>query len=318
MKSQDVEDVIACLGDERRIFRYFKDRYCFDLLTLDLQRQQLAQVKVAQLKTGPLARYLQKPLLASALKQCGGGVVDVNSFGPVDAVQALPFSITLGRWGDGDRGWDQTSRNQCNLVLQLNFDSGHNARYNRLVKPANAYGPFESYGHPVQQQGHKTLAWVRLDIDFGTGEVLIEEIQNDWLRKAERVLDRINRRRSCSPQAKPQDVIRAINGSYNDLVTYVERELQPYRNLWAEAAMLAAIRFIKDDLGISTVYYHSFDTGIKLKRVGGAPPRSMYTTLPKQFGFELTTEVPEMLATHKHSRRYIKAIKAPSWFRREV
>ncbi|BFM10636.1 hypothetical protein R50072_07890 [Simiduia litorea] len=318
MKLQDVEEVIACLGDERRIFRYFKDRYCFDLLVLALQRQQMAQVSVSQLKAGSLARYLQKPILANALKHCGAGVLDINSFGPVEPVQTLPLSITLARWGEGDRGWDQTSRNQCNLVLQLNFDSGHNARYHRLVNPANDYGPFEFYGHPIHKQGRKTLAWVRLDIDFTTGEVLIEEIQNDWLRKAKGVLDRINRRRTRSPQAKPQDVIRTINGSYEDLVTYVETELQPYRALWSEAAMLAAIRFIKDDLGINTVYYHSFDTGIKLKRVGGAPPRSMYTTLPKQFGFELTTEVPAMLATHKHSRRYIKAIEKPSWFRREL
>ncbi len=318
MKLQDVESVIACLGDERRIFHYFKDRYCFDLLALELQRQKIAKVRVSQLKAGSLMRYLQRPILANALKHCSTGVIDINSFGPVESVQTMPLSITLARWGEGDRGWDQTSRNQCNLVLQLNFDSGHDARYHRLVNPVSDSGPFEFYGHPIHKQGRKTLAWVRLDIDFETGEVLIEEIQNDWLRKAKGVLDQINRRRTSIPHAKPQDVFRTINGSYEDLVTYVETELQPYRALWSEAAMLAAIRFIKDDLGINTVYYHSFETGIKLKRVCGVPPRSMYTSLPKQFGFELTNQVPAMLANHKRARRYIKAIEKPSWYRRDI
>jgi hypothetical protein len=27
----------------------------------------------------------------------------------------------LDCWGKAERGWDQTTRNQCNLVLQLNF-----------------------------------------------------------------------------------------------------------------------------------------------------------------------------------------------------
>ncbi len=46
---------------------------------------------------------------------------------------------------------------------------------------------FKYTGHPI----HKTrnsIAWARIDLDYLTGEVLIEEIQNDWLRQAKRHL----------------------------------------------------------------------------------------------------------------------------------
>ena len=208
--------------------------------------------------------------------------------------EITPFVLTLNGWGDSDRGWDQTSRNQCNLVLQLNFDGFHMQEYHRLVKPNDHYrdgeGPFEYLGHPVCQKQRKTMSWIRMDIDFSTNEVLIEEIQNDWLRKAE----------------------------YEDLKYYVEQVLTPYQNIWAEASMAAALRFIRDELGISTVFYHSFDTGKKIKAVCGSPPRSMYTQLPKQFGFESTQESPEFLMQDKVSRRYIKSIKNPNWFRLSV
>ncbi|MGK0441829.1 MAG: hypothetical protein ACJA0N_001630, partial [Pseudohongiellaceae bacterium] len=92
--------------------------------------------------------------------------------------------------------------------------------YRRLIKPLDNYGLFEYWGHPVCQAGKKTMAWVR--IDFTTNEVLIEEIQNDWLRKAAGVLARVNRRRVRKPSSKPIDVCRDSEGSYEDLVAYVE------------------------------------------------------------------------------------------------
>ena len=80
-----------------------------------------------------------------------------------------PFVLTLNGWGDSERGWDQTSRNECNLVLQLNFNGFHLQEYNRLVKPNDYYkdgeGPFEYLRHPVCQEQRKIMSWIRMDID---------------------------------------------------------------------------------------------------------------------------------------------------------
>jgi hypothetical protein len=44
---------------------------------------------------------------------------------------------------------------------------------------------FEWSAHPIRRSP-STLAWSRVDIDFENGEALIEEIQTDWVRLAER------------------------------------------------------------------------------------------------------------------------------------
>lgn len=318
MKHQEVDEVLACLGNERRVFRYFKDRYCFDLMELEMKRRGVASLKIAELKQSRVGRYLNKPGISNALGQFGNGVVKREDLPLLWPWEQTAFTLSLDRWGEGCRGWDQTTRNQANLVIQMNFDGGHQACYQSLVKPNLNYGPFESWCHPVVQGQRKTLAWVRLDIDFDTDEVLIEEIQNDWLRKASRVLERIRRRKRIKPDVRPAELCDEIDGSYEDLERYVENALQPYRTLWAEAAMLAAIRFVSDELGISTLYYHSFVTGQKLKQVTGSPPRSLYTKLPKDFGFQLTHEAPAMLAQSKGTRRRLKAIPNPSWYRMEL
>lgn len=315
MKHDQVVEILACLESERRIFKYFKDRYCFDMIEVEMDRLGRESLKVSEMKSGLLGRFIQKPIVSQALKYCANGIVtkqDIQSFW---LEEVIPFSISLSQWGESDRGWDQTSRNQCNLVLQLNFDSQHDRDYQRLIKPDNDFGPFESWSHPVRRGDRKTLSWIRMDIDFDANEVLIEEIQNDWLRNASGSLARVRQRKKQAPSIKPRDVYRSINGSFEDLNDYVEYRLAPYGKIWAEASMLAALRFIRDELGISTVYYHSFDTGKKLKKVYGDPPRSLYTQLPKQFGFKETTEVPEFLANDKFARRCIKAIDNPSWFR---
>jgi hypothetical protein len=71
-------------------------------------------------------------------------------------------------------------------VLQLNFNHQHDRLFHESIHPAQD-GVFNNGDHPVLQRGDRsyyreTLAWSRLDIDFDLGEVLIEEIQNDWVR----------------------------------------------------------------------------------------------------------------------------------------
>ncbi len=315
MKQEELSEVLDCLGNERTLFYYFKDRYCLDLIGWYMDKTKSRSLLIRDLNKSGLKNILQKPVMREIIKNCGHGFLTKEIIKAFWFHDFLTFTLTLDHWGEGDRGYDQTSRNQKNLVLQLNFDNKHTSEYQRLLKPDDHYGPFECWCHPVRQDAKKTMSWVRMDFDFTTNEALIEEVQNDWLRQANGGLTRVKKSLSRKSTLKPGDIVSGIHCEYKDLEYYVEEVLKPYRKLWAEASMLAAIQFIRNELGINTIYYHSFSTGNKLKKVYGLPPRSMYTQLPKKFGFELTEEAPEFLARDKHAKRYIKAIENPRWYR---
>ena len=317
MEKEEVDEIISCLGDERRIFHYFKSRYCFDLIEMDMERRGLCRTSVAQLKGAGLGRFLNNPVVSSELAKLGHGELQRDCIRLMGPVQRTPFVLTLDRWGQGDRGWDQTTRNQRNLVLQLNFDGAHDAAYRRLLKPVGYLSPFDDWGHPTSRKGRNTMAWVRLDICMASDEALIEEIQTDWLRNAAAMYKWVLARMKRNPGLSLCGIYPGFNGSMNNFTEYVNEILARYQGYWAEVAMLAALRFLRDEVGVGTVFHHSYKTGIKLKAVSGSPPRSIYSTLPRRFGFELTADVPDMLARHKFARRCIKTIAEPSWYRME-
>ena len=91
---------------------------------------------------------------------------------------------------------------------------------------------------------------------------------------------------------------------------YIAVELKPYVDCWDEAILSAAISFIRDELGIGKIYYHTPDSGAKMKKIDVTfPPRSLYTDLPRRFGFRKTEEVPQFLRTEKSFKRVYKRIR---------
>lgn len=310
--------IAVSLNTERQLFHYFKDRYVLDFVHYEMERKKVSVIDIAELKKSRLKKFAKKPILTEVFKHNGSGrlhKIDLPSFWPV---KQFPFVVTFDTWGMGERKWDQTSRNQANLVLQLNFNSQHIREYQKLIKPSSHINPFEYRGHPVARGKRKTMSWVRMDIDVETQSVLIEEIQTDWLKEARIALERVKKHRRRLPYIKPRHINRHIQGDYEDLAYYVENTLLPYQRIWAEASLLAAIDFIRHRLQFSTIYYHSFETGMKIKLTERAPPRSLYTQLPRQFGFELTSESPEFLRKDKYSSRYLRAIKDTRWFKLAV
>jgi hypothetical protein len=72
---------------------------------------------------------------------------------------------------------------------------------------------------------------------------------------------------------------------------------------WAEAMLAATIWFLREELGIKTIFYHTFDSGCRLKGIEDTlPPRSLYTVLPKKFCFEETDRLPGFLALENNKR----------------
>ncbi len=287
-------------------FLYYPDRESPWLLA----RRMRERARVAELKAGETARLLERPLVKPMLAAAAGGTleradVDLAAMadraidGPLSKVAAAgvaaafevpwyDFEISLGEWASEALGtWSQTSRHGNNLVLQLGFPSEDVALLTQYVG-ADARKMFEYRDHPVRRDGRPTLAWVRIDIE---GDVaLIEEIQSDWLRFAARV----------SKFWLHNRPLRQFTYAVQAYETVVRER---HEKLWPKVALLATLGFLRDVVGVRQVFMHQPEPGAALKGIYGAkPPASLYTKLPKSFGFTPTMEAPPFLA-RRHRRR---------------
>lgn len=293
MELQLLEDILEIMTGERTLFHYVRDGYALQLL----QDYVGEQASISELRQSPYAHLLNKPVVKSVLAKAGKGVLTAEQleWAKWEGDSApLNFVLTLDRWGSGDyaeRTWDQMSRCGHHLVLQLNFANDHQQRYERLIK-ADEHAAFSSWGHPVIQEGrYETLAWARIDLDLEADVALIEEIQSDWVREAKSEWNR--------------DYYEDA-----DFDTYLGKVLAPYTKVWDEAVLSAALQLIRRDLGISQVFYNTFETGNVLKGIEyDYPPRSLYTKLPRRFGFRETDEMPVFLQGERHVKRLVKQLE---------
>lgn len=307
MKLTQANEIIDCLPQGKTHFRYFKDQYAF-LLLADLVGQGMT---VKQIKQTSYARLLKKREVQQSLAHLGQSTVRDQDLRSQWIRPAIPFLLSLTTWGGRDRAWAQTSRPGYNVVLQLNFSEQHNQAFERLAQPHETCGL--NYGlHPVNHRGERslfrhTLAWARMDVDFERDEALIEEIQSDWVRRALYAWQVLQ----CSDDS---DVFRLM-GSRRDILMYLNRFFAPYIEVWEEAMLMATVRFIRHELGLRHIYYHSFETGNVMKRLRGAqPPRRLYSQLPRQFCFEKVAQAPAFLMADSVARRGIKKSKTNTWY----
>ena len=312
MENHLVDEIIECLPKQRSVFRYFKGRYAPMLL----RHVVGAGRPVAELKKTAFAALLDKPEVKAALAMAGHGVITPQLLNSIWQGQDYAFILTLGRWGSNRSNYDQTSRSGYNLVLQLNFSSQHDRVYRSMVQPGDTQ-MLNYCAHPVLRKNmrkylRETLAWARLDVDFASDTVLIEEIQSDWVRWAKYLLHHARRRKALNWETVSW---KSSEGKVDDVIRYCESVLTPYEQLWDEAMLAMTIDFIKNELGMSTIFYHSDRTGHLIKRIdSGKPPKSLYNTLPRRFCFSKTTQAPEFLFADRHFRRLYKKIAQPTWY----
>lgn len=317
MKTELAHEIIECLPKDRTLFRYYKDYYAVYLVHRELQ--QRGDMAVSDLRQGRLGKLLTKPIFAELLATSGSGkltATDIEQFWPshLDYGYLEPYVLTLGLWGNSQarhyRHY-QVSRPGKNLVLQMNFCNRHNQHYKRCINDDMDY--FKFSGHPVSRQ-YCTLAWARIDMDITTGEALIEEIQNDWLRDMAHLKDHIQWYANKGyATARYGDLTLNIA----DALTYLDDEIKRHQAIWSEAMLSATLKFLYDEIGITQIYYHTPDTGAVLKNIKySKPPRSIYTKLPKQFCFEQVNEAPTFIANDKQAKRRLKAIKNQQCFYR--
>lgn len=289
MKNRDIAiaDSLRALDQPRRLlFRYYKDRYAAMLLERQLQPCQ----PIRALRAGPYARLLDRPAIKAVVAAKGDGFLRRDDLALLWPYETQTYGVTFARWGSEkscDRRWNQTSRPRRQLVLQLNFPHAHDAEYRRLIPDAKEM-PFACRFHPVNVSKRITMAWARIDIDLKSGEALIEEVQNDWIRNVGGSLaDAVA---GWGRYAKPADIEK--------LRHYAGSVLAPHADMWSEAVLAAALQILMGECGLLRVWYHHFATGCEIKNLHKPfwkPPRSLYTDLPKRFCFELTDEPPAFI-----------------------
>ncbi len=292
MRLNEAREIIDCLPKGKTRFYYFKDRYALLLLSLAAEEHRSKK----ELRSSRFARLLDKEVVREALSQSRGSELAAEDVDAVWPVRYECYFLTLAIWGSNRRDvYYQTSRNGFNIVLQLNFSSEHDDPYRRLVDPSDRR-PFEYGGHPIATGQFHTLAWARLDIDLANEQALIEEIQNDWIRKALRA------RRVAARQRGPR-YRWGSKVNNNRVIRYVDNNLKRHEAIWHEAMLSAAIWFLRCELGVRKIYYHTHESGARLKSIEyRLPPRSLYTRLPRRFCFAETDEVPGLLAASTRSR----------------
>ncbi len=316
MDSTTAKEIIACLPQERTLFHYFKDRYAFYLL--GRQCQKLERPLVSELKIGPTARFMQKPAVRNYLANNGERLLNataIQNFWPLLSDLAVEtYRLSLGLWGNPSKSSyrsQQTTRKGVNLVLHLNFNSGHDTEFENWTGISKAQS-FNYWQHPVSRRCKNTLAWARMDIDLDSNSVLIEEIQTDWLRRVDNAAAYVRREKIHTDTVE----VYGMEARSKGILSYQRQLMEVHRQLWSEAMLTACLWFIHEELGVENVYYHTVETGAALKNIRlTKPPVSMYRDLPRKFGFERCPEGPAFIYTDTRVRRRLRSLKNPAWNR---
>lgn len=319
MKLDDIQFIRGCLPRGRTKFITYKDQYAAKLLSWKIGDKSLTTPELRSHKT--LAHFSEKPIIQDLIKINNGKNIDREVLGVWPNFKTVhAFRLTLDQWGDAtseNDNWNQTSRRGHNLVLQLNFPKSHGSEYRKLGKDDQDPCGFISHGHPVKSEHEYTMAWSRIDLDLDSGVALIEEIQNDWLRYAKWLYQNLKHRirnKKITPWSEWGDTL------VQSVLDYYETHIAPLESIWAETTLLASLEFIRDEIGISRVYYHTWETGNWFKRIGSrySPPRSIYTTLPKKFGFKRVMTGPAFILrdkTNRHRMRpYFRGRQQHTWW----
>ena len=295
MDQCELDTIIARLPRGRTLFHYFKDRYALMLL----ESSVAAGCSVAELKKSRFRPLMQKPLVRQAMSRAHGKHLSLQDLQSVWVDPHLTFRLSLGQWPPAGerwcRSWHQMARSGVNLVVQLNLPQHHVRGMERLLRESR--DDLQTESHPIAPSPDFTLAWSRIDFDREHGEVLVEEVQSDWVRAAIAGCRQATDQHQCWPQ-------------------YMQRWLQPYMKSWSEAMLAATIAFVRQVLAPRRVFYYTYHTGNEVKRLTHwKPPRSLYDELPRRFCFRETHNGPLFLRDHgsRQVKRRLRDTTA-TWF----
>ncbi len=294
MELSEIEEIIEVLPKDKTRYFYFKDKYAIDLI----QYLMYKGLSIGELKKSSKRNLLQKQNVKEALSKLGKGKLKKGNYLNYWPDNYLCYLLTLGIWGDGKRSyrnWHQMSRTGHHLVLQMNFTSSHNEQFFKLIRRKNR-ATFAWEGHPIARTPYQTMAWARIDLNLNSGEALIEEIQNDWLRRAVSTAKYVGELKSLRYNSILNEMYGSLENAKKCYQYYLENVLSKHLRLWDEAMLSAVLWFLINELGMNKIYYHTFNGGNLLKGLKeNKPPKSLYTSLPKRFCFEETESYPQFI-----------------------
>ncbi|MEM0965457.1 MAG: hypothetical protein AAGJ81_04845 [Verrucomicrobiota bacterium] len=308
MNQQEIDFIRGCLPRGRTKYYTFRDKYVFQILSWILGSESM---HVRELKAHPLlSRFVERPSFVLFLRKIRQERIDasnLNAYWPRHRdIQA--FRLTLAKWGDFDPindHWNQTTRRGFNLVLQINYPVEHGRAYHDLNQEKENPLRLGYSGHPVRFGQVTTMSWARIDIDLGEGTALIEEIQTDWLRDAREKGQRL-RSKLLAGEISRYDEWRGIK--IHRILRYLDAYIEPLVKFWDEVTLETTLWFLKEELGVNQIYYHTWETGLWCKRLTrqSGPPRSLYERLPKRFGFVKVNHGPGFIDRSHDVFRRIK------------
>jgi hypothetical protein len=317
MEHRVAKELEARLRREELRVAYFPHRYAAWLLARVAREGTPARA----LKASRHARLLDNGLVREVAARAPAGVLTRRALEQVAPHRVETYRIDFALWGtpssrEWREGWHQTSRPGVNLVLLLNFPLRHNATYRRRLDPEGVLPAVDGL-HPHAPAPELTLAWARLDVDLASGEALIEEVQSDWIRRIQGVWSNGAKLSDASRRDRVvQLYFENERARFDDLERYWLRVLAHHRSWWAEATLFAALWLLVEQLQVRRVYYHTPEGGALRKRIRKRqPPRSLYTELPRRFGFELTSKPPALLRWSERWDRRVGAAAQPPWYR---
>jgi hypothetical protein len=294
MDPADLDLVLGTMPQGRVPFPYYRGRYAAQMLSYLCEPAR----PVRELRSTPFARLLQQPRLQERLASCGDGLLRASDLLAYWPERPTWYRLSFARWGeDDDADWNQNSRARGQtLVVRVNFDGEHDRRFAELLREGGRR-LFDHSGHPVETgDSLNTLAWARIDLDLDSGEALIEELQSDWTRDA---CDYEQWLRKHSKSWGNSYVVKTLKEHGRDAThyrRYFEEVLAPHAKVWAELTLSAALHVLVAELGIRRVWIHTPESGVRWKRIGGvAPPRSLYSQLPRRFCFRRVGAQPGFL-----------------------
>lgn len=112
MKAELLKEVVACLPKERTVFHYTRDDYALMLLARYVGDGKSMR-EVRQTKFGGL---LNKATISKSLADEGSGVLSSTVIDYAYVEGRKPFVLTMGSWNEEKCSYNQTSKNEGNLV----------------------------------------------------------------------------------------------------------------------------------------------------------------------------------------------------------
>lgn len=169
------------------------------------------------------------------------------------------------------------------LVLQAIAPAG----MIKYMQDNNLYDLFENINETSKESGHpfaeNQLGWARLELNPEDHYILVDEIQCDH----QNAIDRINQEEHQGK--KYSEYIKEKYNLTDEQWIEMVNKFKQVISVFPDVIMNAISEFARSS-NYRTIYYHTYESGMKLK--GNNPPKSLYTQVPKRHWFKATDNQP--------------------------